>query len=638
MLRRNRHSKKTQEKNYRLHILMAFVFFLCLAAVAKLFYLQVLNFDYYQALAGSQHSAYDVLEPERGAIFLTDSSRSGGEVYPLATNKDFGNLYAVPKEVLEPEEIAEELYRVFDEARIVKEVDALLTDDEYFGALADLPEQENQEALNAFRQVKKELELKARQERIVNSYREKLSKANDPYEPLQRKVPEDKLDDIMNKGFAGIYYSQESFRYYPENNVGSHFLGFVGYNSDGQAGRYGLEGFFNRELSGVSGEIRGEKSAGSGVVIINNREYSAPQDGSDLVLTINRSLQFEVCRVLGEYSARFDADGGSVLVMDPFSGAILAMCSLPDYDPNNYNEVSDASLYNNPAIFEAYEPGSIFKAITMAAGLDKGAVKPETVYEDKGYRMIEGWDKPIKNSDYETKGGHGWVDMTVVLEESLNTGSIFVMEKIGYEDFASYVKAFGFGEKTGIELETEGLSNIINLSRNRIRPVEAATASFGQGITATPLQMATAYSAIANGGILMKPFLVDEIVYPDGKREKTQPKQIRRVISDKAAYLAAAMLVKVVDGGHAKLAAVDGYYVAGKTGTAQVADKVKGGYLEDSTMHTFVGFAPVEEPKFVMLTKLNHPRNAPYAASTVAPLFGELANFILNYYQVPKER
>jgi cell division protein FtsI/penicillin-binding protein 2 len=638
--------KRSQDKNYRLHILMAFVFFLAILIVFKLSILQIFNTGYYQALAESQHSAYDKLEPKRGTIFLQDNKNDGAELYPMATNKEFANLYAVPKEVTEASEIADFLYEIFDKESIEKEVDSLLEDDEYFSQLLFELAVDDWEDLDAaeasarqqFLEVKRDLEIELRSKEKIENYRKKLSKKNDPYEPLARKVPEEKLNLILAKNYQGIYYTLEDYRYYPENNIGSHWLGFVGQGAKNMLGRYGLEGFFNYELSGLSGEIKGEKSGQGGVIIINNREYLEPQNGKDLILTINRSIQYAVCQELKNSIEQFDAEGGTVLVMEPYSGAIIAMCSLPDYNPNSYSEVEDTSVFNNPAIFESYEPGSIFKTITMAAGLDKGAIKPDTIFEDKGYLMVEGWDKAIKNSDFDTHGGHGWVDMITVLEESLNTGAIFAMEKIGYEDFSKYVKDFGFGEKTGIELETEGLSNIKNLLRNRIRPVEAATASFGQGITATPLQVVAAYSAIANGGILMKPYLVQEIINEQGEREITQPKQIRRVISDKAAYSTSGMLVNVVDGGHAKLAGVSGYFVAGKTGTAQVADKEKGGYSENQTIHTFVGFAPIDEPRFVMLTKLVHPKNAPYAASTAAPLFGKLAEFILNYYQVPKER
>ncbi len=249
--------------------------------------------------------------------------------------------------------------------------------------------------------------------------------------------------------------------------------------------------------------------------------------------------------------------------------------------------------------------------------------------------MIPGWDKPIKNSDYATHGGHGVVDMNTVLEFSLNTGTIFVEEKLGTEKFTEYVKRFGFGEKTGIELETEGVSNINNLLRKKIRPIEAATASFGQGITATPLQMITSYAAIVNGGWLVKPYVVEEIVAPDGSVSRTQPQKLRRVISERTALLVSGMMVNVVDRGHSTRAQVKGYYVGGKTGTAQVAGR--GGY-SDQTIHTFVGFAPAEEPEFVMLVRFDNVKSVRFADSSAAPLFSELSEHILNYYQVEKER
>ena len=354
-------------------------------------------------------------------------------------------------------------------------------------------------------------------------------------------------------------------------------------------------------------------------------------------MTIDRTIQFAACSKLKESAERHGADSGTVIIMRPQTGEILAMCSYPSYDPNNYREVENSEVYNNQAIFGQYEPGSVFKTITMAAALDTGAITPKTIYEDKGSVMIEGWRKPIKNSDFSTHGAWGWVDMNSVLENSLNTGVIFAMEKVGDKRFTQYVRDFGFGEKEGIELETEASGNISNLLRKIIRPVDAAVASFGQGITVTPLQMINSYAAIANGGKLMKPYLVAEMISSDGTKYTTQPRELKRVISEKTALLLSGMLVNVVDGGHAKHAGVDGYYVAGKTGTAQVADRVNKGYGE-KTIHTFVGFSPAEEPEFVMLVRLDDPKDVYYSASSAAPLFGDIAEFILNYLQIPKER
>jgi len=211
------------------------------------------------------------------------------------------------------------------------------------------------------------------------------------------------------------------------------------------------------------------------------------------------------------------------------------------------------------------------------------------------------------------------------------------MRQIGGDSFAQYVRNFGFGERTGIELAGEGPGDISNINKKKVSEIYAATASFGQGITATPLQMVTAYAAIANGGYLVKPYIVKEIIDPGGERIITQPRQLKQVIKERSAVLTAGMLVNVVDGGHASRAGVEGYYVAGKTGTAQVASSVTRGY-SGRTIHTFVGFAPVEEPRFVMLVKLDNPKDVSFAASSAAPLFGELAKYLLNYYQVEKER
>lgn len=636
---RNKRQNQGKEFDNRLHIILAIIFLFVGIVIFRLFNLQVSKYDLYVALASDQHQVYNKLDAERGKIFIQDGYNDNtSKLYPMATNKDFALVYAVPKKVENDEKVSETLYDIFDKANVEKEVDELLEADDFFmnNEIDEgiLPDKEKED----FKKIKRELEIDLRKKEIIEKYKTKLSDKDDPYEPIRSKVDEKTLEGLLALEIPGIDYIMETHRYYPEGNIGSHFLGFVGYNGESKMGQYGLEGFFDEELSGVTGSIRAERAAGGDLIIINDREYEKAQNGADLVLTINRSIQFETCNKLEEAALRHGAESGSIIVMDPNSGAIIAMCSWPDYDPNNYSDIEDINTYNNSAIFEDYEPGSIFKVFTIAAGIDQGKIKPESTYEDKGSIMIDGWPKPIKNSDFETHGAYGVVDMITVLEASLNTGSIYVMKKTGPEVFADYVKKFGFGEKTGIELETEGLTNIVSLTNKKIRPVEAATASFGQGLTATPIQLITAYAAIANGGILVKPYLVKEIVYPNGETHVTQPRQIRRVISERTSLLVSGMMVNVVDGGHAKLAAVPGYFVGGKTGTAQVADKEKGGYSEQRTIHTFVGVAPIDEPKFVMLVKLDDPKDVVYAASSVAPLFGDLAEFILNYYQIPKDR
>ncbi len=646
--------------NNRINVVIAIIFLLGLAVVYRLYYLQVANYDLYIALASSQHEVLNKLEPERGKIFMKDRGKSGEEdaLYLIATNKDFAHVYAVPKDIENPEDTAEKIYEVLFRKEVENEVDEEMemekkdeinsvldkmvgvSEDELLQKKKELEQSQLNKLSDIeyqeFLKIKREANISLKKTDILDDLIERFSKKNDPYEPIKDKVGEDLLKKVKDLNIGGISYMMQKHRYYPENFT-SHISGFFGYSSDNKKGLYGLEGFFDEELSGEQGLIKAERDARGNLIIVNDMEYDKEKNGSDLILTIDRTVQYTACTKLKESIDRHGADSGSVIIMRPQTGEIVAMCSYPSYDPNNYREAENATVYNNQAIFGQYEPGSVFKTITMAAGLDTGVISPQTFYTDTGELMIEGWTKPIKNSDYSTHGAWGWVDMNTVLEHSLNTGVIFVMNKIGDKRFAQYVKDFGFGEKEGIELETEASGDISNLLRKKIRPVDSAVASFGQGITVTPLQMVNAYAAVANGGKLMKPYLVSEMISSDGTKIITQPRELKRVISEKAALLLSGMLVNVVDGGHAKRAGVKGYYVAGKTGTAQVADKVNKGYGE-KTIHTFVGFAPAEEPAFVMLVRLDDPKDVYYSASSAAPLFGDIAEFILNYWQIPKER
>jgi cell division protein FtsI/penicillin-binding protein 2 len=309
------------------------------------------------------------------------------------------------------------------------------------------------------------------------------------------------------------------------------------------------------------------------------------------------------------------------------------MCGAPDFDSNEYGNVESINVFNNPAIFDAYEPGSVFKPLTMAAAIDAGAVTPTTTFTDTGSVLVDGWPKPIGNAEGKV---YGTVDMTKVLEDSINTGMIYAMRAMGMETFVVYVKSFGFGQYTGIELETENAGTIDSLDLGA--EIYAATASFGQGITVTPLQIVMAYAAIANGGVLKAPLIVDEIQYADGTVEKRSTRDIAQVMDPKTARLVSAMLVSVIEHGHGKRAAVPGYYIGGKTGTAQVAKTDGIGYEQDNTIGSFAGFGPVEDPKFAMVVRIDNPKDVVWAESTAAPLFGEIAQFLLQYFEVPPVR
>ena len=639
--------KKTNKKNNnRIYVLLAVVFLLFFGCIYKLYKVQIVKGDYFSDLAGDQHRVHSELKPSRGEILLEKKDNQQEDYYALATNRDFALVYAVPKDIKNPEELSEKLYNFFDQEELKKKIEKEFAQEdreklnrELKKILLNAPAGEKEARLNEAKskyrerqnspqwQEKREEEitkkLEEKKEEIISGYEKTLSKENDPYEPLKKKVlPEElkkmyiflsekedltlkdlkirngkmyKIDEGEESRFEleGISHLMQSYRYYPEEELGSRLLGFVSKAQGEPEGSYGLEGFFNKELAGRLGYIKSIQESEENSIIINDREYKRALDGSDLVLTLDRAVQFQVCEKLNQAARRHGADGGSVVVINPKTGAIMAMCSWPNFNPNNYSAVDDIKVFNNPVVFDEYEPGSVFKTITMAVALNENKISPRTTYVDKGKITIA--DHEIKNSDFSTHGPHGKVDMNHVLEYSLNTGAIFAMERAGPKVFADYVQKFGFGSETGIELEAEADGNINNLTGEKIRKIYAATASFGQGMTATPLQMAMSYAAIANNGILMKPYLVKEIIHPSGVSESTKPVQVRKIISEEASTLLSGMLVNVVEGGHAKLASVPGYYVGGKTGTAEVAS-AQGGY-GSKTIHTFVGFAPVEEPK-----------------------------------------
>lgn len=551
--------------------------------VSRLFYIQVLSHGFYSALASDQHGIFSELFPERGQIWLTDPKSPDGQ-FPIAVNKTLTMVYADTRNLTAEE--TEAAAQALAEALSLDEATVL----------------------------------------------EKLSVPDDPYVPIQGKVDDDAVAGLRELDLAGIHFSPQTFRYYPEKQTACHLTGFVGSSEEGErVGRYGVEGHWDEALSGQQGFLASERDPAGRFITAGNHDFQPAQDGADIRLTVDRNIQFIACEKLRDAVGQFQATGGAVVILEPDSGRILAMCGSPSFDPNQYSQVSRMSDFNNPATYYAYEPGSVFKPLTMAAAIDVGAVTPKTGYNDTG--SVEIGKYTIRNSDGQA---HGWQTMTQVLEKSLNTGAIFAVRELGADRFRKYMEAFGFGELTGVEIDKELPGDISSLSRHG--DIWSATASYGQGVTATPLQVAAAFGALANGGKLMRPYLIDEVSYPDGRREKTEPQEVRQVVSKRAADLVSGMLVRVVENGHGKRAGVPGYWVAGKTGTAQISDPNGDGYLKDDFIGTFVGFAPVDDPAFVMLAKVERPQGVSFAESTAAPLFGEIAGFLLQYLEIPPDR
>lgn len=564
----------------RTKFLRGIFIFLGFFVIWRLAALQIVGYTSYKALAEGQHSILKDLFPERGEIFIRDNSSNN--LYPIALNEDYYLVYAEPKNIGDARGVTDKIVPIL--------------------------EMDYGEVLN------------------------KLARSNDSYEPLKKQVPSETADKIRALNIAGIGFTKESYRLYPEASVGGHLLGFVGSNTNGlRSGKYGLEGYFDEELKGVKGSLKSEKNPLGGWIVFGGHNVEPAVNGADLVLTIDRSIQFVACEKLKNAVQKHGADGGSVIIMNPQTGAVSALCSAPDFNPNEYNKTEDINIFNNPVISHMYEPGSIMKPFTMAAALDSGEVAPETTYNDEGFVKFTNYT--IKNSDGKN---YGVQTMTQVLEKSLNTGMVFIADKLGSKTLRKYFEDFGFNAKTGMELSSEVAGNISSLMKKG--DIYVATAAFGQGISVTPMELITAFGAIANGGKLMKPYVVDEIRKDSGLIQKTEPKIIRQVISEKTARLLGGMLVAVVDNGHGKRAGVAGYSVAGKTGTAQVPKKNGLGYEEDETIGSFIGYAPVDNPKFVMLVKIDKPRDVQWAESSAAPLFGEIAEFLFHYYKVPPDR
>ncbi|MFZ2682230.1 MAG: penicillin-binding protein 2 [Patescibacteria group bacterium] len=650
------------ENGWRLRALRFFFVGLLLVMMGRLYYLQIVDGDRYQEVAKGQHSLYEQLVPQRGRIFVRD--HNDVTEYPVATAAPKAFVFADPRKVTDPVALGKEI------AKILK-LDGL-EEYERFAMMEQLRSigrmTEAQELENLMRQVRLEkerllaaeeaettppvpvaadvpapevagvaieepiiLEPFTLEDNQVAALIARLSKADDPYEPVARNVTDEQLDLLKTLESEALDYILEDSRAYPEPGFGGQILGFLGRKQDGQpVGLYGLEGFFDDFLAGQIGQLSSQVDVSGRFIGVGSRDFKPAIDGGDILLTVDRTLQVEVCEILARGVESHNADSGTVVILEPATGKVLAMCGAPDFYPADYGNVEDAFVYNNTAIFSAYEPGSIFKPITMAAAIDVEAVTPESRFTDTGSVTID--EFTIRNAGEKIFGN---VSMIEVLEDSVNTGMVWVMRQMGPETLKQYIRDFGFGQQTGIELKSEVAGTIASLDERA--EVYPATASFGQGITTTPLQIVAAYAALANQGLLMKPYIVDELRYADGTVEHIQPQALRQVISPSTATTIGAMLVSVVEYGHGQRASVPGYYIGGKTGTAQIARN--GVYSKTEFNGSFAGYGPIHDPKFAMVVKIENPKEGViYAESTAAPVFGEIAEFLLEYYGIAPDR
>jgi cell division protein FtsI (penicillin-binding protein 3) len=442
---------------------------------------------------------------------------------------------------------------------------------------------------------------------------------------VRRRLPEETAVRIAALHLGGLGFEMEPKRLYPNGAVGAQVLGFV--NDDG-VGQYGVEGRYATELSGTPGRLVVARDPANRELALGLRTAVPAKNGDDLSLTIDLAVQNAVERELAAVVEREKAAGGAIVVLDPKDGAILAIASSPTYDPGRVAS-ADAEALRNRAISWTYEPGSTMKAITVAAALDKGVVTPSTSYEDRGCAMIGG--RTLCNAGFRS---YGQTTITQILARSQNAGAVFVASKLGANDLNAYLNSFGFGQRTGVDLSAETTGIVRPLAE--WYPVDLGTISFGQGLSVTPLQLASAYAAIANGGTLYRPYVVASRRGADGEH-RTAPVAVRRVISEETSATLVTMLTTTVDTGIANAAAIKGYSVAGKTGTAQIPSD-DGRYVDDAYISSFAGFVPAIDPRMVVVVVLERPQSKLLGTVPAMNTFKAIATDGLRYARVQPDR
>lgn len=551
----------------RIRLVLLLMGFFFLAIIGRLFWWQIINHDQLLAQAENQGWQENLIPAKRGDILYQDN-------YPLANDQTTINLHVFKPEL----------------------------------------EISNKELINKLEPVlfleKDEEEIQSEKKRLTQ-----LLDSDLLWIPIAKRIDQDHQEAIKELNIKGLHLSEEFSRNYPQKEQAAHLLGFVGKNIEGEnIGYLGLEGFYNDILKGQDGLIIQEKDAFGKPIVLGELKKTEPKNGSNLKLFLNRKIQWAAEKHLRRGIDQYGALGGVVIVSDPNTGGILAMASYPNFDPNQY-ATTDQELFNNPAVSRIFEPGSIFKVVTMAAALDQKVVTPETVCPI--------CDGPVRIGEHEIKTWNNEYqpnsNMRQVLERSDNVGLVFVGQSLGKKFFLDYLDRFGFGQKTGIDLQAEATGTVKKPSQ--WYDFELATATFGQGFGVTPIQIVQAVGALANGGYLIKPQIVETI----DDRLQTEKINKKAVISPETAATITEMMVGVIK--NSSIPWTDGQVeIAGKTGTAQIF--INGQYDPNKTIASFVGFAPAYKPEFVMLVVLFEPSASVWGSRTAAPIWFDIAEEI----------
>jgi cell division protein FtsI/penicillin-binding protein 2 len=541
--------------------------------IYRLFDLQIVKSDYYRDKADRQYAASQIKSPidNRGTIYFREKN---SQLVSAAVVKKGYKVVINPSAIKNPEEVYEKISAIIS--------------------------------------IQRETFLK------------QAKKENDAYEEIARYLDLNKAEEIKKLAIEGVNVISDQWRFYPGGKLASHVLGFVGYSGDELVGQYGIEKSYENYLARADNNMN-DSLADAFLGLGREFFLNSLNNKRNVVLTIEPSVQGFLESGLEKILNQYSTEQAGGIILNPKTGKILAMAAKSDFDPNFYGRVENPALFLNPLISNIMEVGSSMKPLTLSAALDTASIKPETTYYDNGYLMID----KVRIENYDAKA-RGTVDMQTVLNKSLNTGAVFAMRRLGKENFRNYMVNLGLAEKTGIELPDEVKGNIASL--NSPREIEYATASFGQGIAPTPLEFTMAICALANGGFLVQPYIVET------SEAGNKPVIKRQIFRNETSEEITRMLVKVVDeallDGSVKM---ERYSIAAKTGTAQIPLENQKGYSEDN-LHTFVGYAPAFNPKFLIFLYLKRPREVKYAAYSLAPAFMDMMKFLLNYYEVPPDR
>lgn len=558
----------------RIKIVLLIILFIFIIIIAKVFYIEVIDYKKLNSLASGLWSRNLPIEADRGNIYTVD-----GEA--IASNLTTTSLVFIPNQIKNKDLVAEKISEILD-----------------------VPKSK----------IEEHLYKKSMMERV---------------HPEGRRLSYEIADKIENLHFDGVYLLKESKRYYPHNEMLSHVLGYVGIDNQGLSG---LELEYNDILTGEYGSIQYFSDA-KGNNLERNSVYVEPEDGLDIYLTVNYGIQSSIERELDNVVLRYNPDGAWAIAMDPNTGEILGMSSRPNFNPNNYKNYDTETINRNMAIWASYEPGSTFKILTLSAAVNEGKVDllKDTFY-DGGSVNVDG--ARIKCWKH---GGHGSQTFLEVVQNSCNPGFVELGNRLGKETLFDYINKFGYGKKTGIDLNGEATGILFSL--DKVGPVELATTAFGQGVSVTALQQVVAVSAAINGGTLYKPYIVKRVSYHENGQiiKEVKPTIVRdNIVTNDTSEKVRMTLESVVSLGTGRNAYIDGYRVGGKTGTAQ---KVNNGiYMQGNYIVSFIGFLPANDPKIVVYLAIDNPKGVTQYGGTVsAPIVKNIMEDAITSLNIEKQ-